>query len=129
MRKIKVLIVDDIIMNRLLLTEIVQSSGHDCDEAENGKEAIKKLEEDQFDIILMDIEMPVMNGLETVKYIREQFPEPKKNIPVFALTAHNPQMFFEDFAETGFNQLVTKPYSIQKISNLIEEFLENKEVR
>ncbi len=117
----KILIVDDIFVNRLLIKEIVKKISVQCVEAENGKQAIEQLRKDNFDIILMDIEMPVMNGLETTRYIRENFPKPKCNIPIIALTAHNPQTFFNDFKDVGFDQLMTKPYSVAKVLSLIED--------
>jgi CheY-like chemotaxis protein len=117
----KVLIVDDIFTNRLLLVELLKTIGHEYTQVENGKEAIEALESDSFDLVLMDIEMPVMNGLETTKYIREKFQYPKNKIPIVALTAHTPQLFFEDFKDAGFDKLLTKPYNIEKLSAVIEE--------
>ena len=117
----RVLIVDDIFTNRLLLSEILKNLEIEFDEVENGKEAIDAIQEKDYDLVLMDIEMPVMNGLETTVYIREKLPWPKNKTFVVALTAHNPQLFFEDFKDVGFNQLLTKPYSVDKISSLVEE--------
>jgi len=117
----KILIVDDIFTNRLLLVEILKSMGHDFMQAENGKEAIEIIKNNDFDIVLMDIEMPVMNGLETTLYIRQNLPFPKNKIPIAALTAHNPQLFFEEFKNNGFDTLLTKPYNIEKLSAIIKE--------
>ena len=117
----KILIVDDIFTNRLLLVEVIKSIGHDYTQAENGREAVEALLSEDFDLILMDVEMPVMNGLETTKFIRENFESPKNDIPIVALTAHNPQLFFEDFRDVGFDKLLTKPYSIEKITTIINE--------
>jgi len=116
----KVLIVDDIFTNRLLLAEVLRSLDIEFDQAENGKEAIDAFEKIHYDLILMDIEMPVMNGLETTKFIREEMPDPKNRVIIVALTAHNPQLFFEDFQDVGFDQLLTKPYSIDKLSELLD---------
>jgi len=117
----RALIVDDIFTNRLLLAEILSNLGIEYDEVENGKEAIQAIEKEEYDLVLMDIEMPVMNGLETTKYIREKLSYPKNRTFIVALTAHNPQLFFEDFKDVGFNQLLTKPYNIDKINSLVEE--------
>ncbi len=117
----RVLIVDDIFTNRLLLAEILRNLGLEFDQVENGREAIEAIQKENYDLVLMDIEMPVMNGLETTKYIREELPYPKNKTFVVALTAHNPQLFFEDFKDVGFNQLLIKPYNIDKISLLVEE--------
>ena len=117
----KLLIVDDIFINRLLIKEIVKKVSVMCFEAENGKQAIEIFEKEKIDLILMDIEMPVMNGLETTKYIREKLPYPKNSIPIIALTAHNPLTFFDNYKDVGFDQLMTKPYSVAKVLSLIEE--------
>ena len=80
------------------------------------------LQQGDFDLVLMDIEMPVMNGLEATRYIREQLPSPKCYTPVIALTAHNPKIFFDDYQDVGFSQLLTKPYSVKKITELFDTF-------
>lgn len=122
MKKIyNILIVDDIFVNRLLIREIVKKIGAKCFDAENGKQAIEIFEKEHIDVILMDIEMPVMNGIETTKHIRMNMPASKRAVPIIALTAHNPAIFFTDFKEVGFNQLMTKPYSVSKVLSLIEK--------
>jgi two-component system, response regulator, stage 0 sporulation protein F len=123
MRNLKILIVDDIFTNRLLLSELINTLGHFTTEAENGKQAIDFLEKENFDLILMDIEMPVMNGLETTEIIRKTFPSPKNVVTIVALTAHNPSLFFEDFSDAGFDELLTKPYSLDKIVELINNLV------
>lgn len=115
----KVLIVDDIATNRLLLAEVLRSLDIDFDQVKNGKEAIDAFENIDYDLILMDIEMPVMTGLEATLYIREQMPHPKNGVMIVALTAHNPQLFFDDFKDVGFDKLMAKPYSLDKLSELL----------
>jgi CheY-like chemotaxis protein len=119
----RILIVDDIFTNRYLLVELLKSLGYDFAQVENGREAIEALENGDFDLVLLDIEMPVMNGIETVVHIRKNFPAPKNRIPVVALTAHNPQLFFEDFRDSGFDKLLTKPYSLEKLSEIIHDLV------
>lgn len=120
-KKIKFLIVDDIRINRLLLKEITSEFAQYVKEAENGKEAIQILQEEDIDLILMDIEMPVMNGLDTTKHIRTELDYPKNQTPVIAITAHNPDDFFEDYNNAGFDELLTKPYSFNKITRILEK--------
>lgn len=122
MEKFNFLIVDDILMNRLLLKEIIQELGNTIREATNGKEAIEIIEKENIDIILMDIEMPVMNGVETTLYIRNEMLYPKNMLPIIALTAHNPNDFFESYQSAGFNHLLTKPYSFDKIKKAINSY-------
>lgn len=121
----KVLIVDDIVINRVLLTEYVKKLGYAYEQAANGQEAIDKIQREKIDLILMDIEMPVMNGIETTQYIRSEMDPPYTKIPIIALTAHNPNDFFETFDQAGFNDLITKPYLLDKISKILTRVLED----
>ena len=123
------LIADDIIMNRFLLKEVVASVAGNIYEAANGKEVIQILYDHPVDIILMDIEMPVMNGLETTRYIRNKLESPLNRIPIIALTAHNPLDFFKTYQEAGFDQLITKPYSINKVTQTIQSIQINPNTR
>jgi CheY-like chemotaxis protein len=120
--KKKILIVDDIFSNQLLLISIVESMGNEYKVATNGKKAIEILDQEDFDLILMDIEMPVMNGVETTRYIRENMPEPKRSVPIFALTAHNKFEIFENLNTAGFTELLSKPYSLDKFKQLLEKY-------
>ena len=113
------LIVDDIIMNRILLKEISAEFAGKVLEAENGDKAIQVLKSNKVDLIFMDIEMPVMNGLETTRYIRNEMEHPYCRIPIIALTAYNPADFFADFKKEGFDELLIKPYSIEKVINVL----------
>ena len=114
-----ILVVDDIFANRLLLSELIKHTGHRVSLAENGEQAIEILKSDDIQLVFMDIEMPVMNGIETTNYIRKELPYPLNAIPVIALTAHNPDLFFDDYSDAGFDELITKPYSIDKIRDKI----------
>jgi len=121
MTKLRILVVDDIYTNRYLLTELIKNTGHEVVLAENGREAIDILEKEEINLVFMDIEMPIMNGLETTRHIRNNMPAPLNALPVIALTAHNPELFFEDFSDAGFDELITKPYSVEKIRGKIQE--------
>ncbi len=118
---LRILVVDDIYTNRYLLSELIKLTGNEPVLAENGEEAIEILKSQEIHLVFMDIEMPVMNGIETTQYIRNELPPPLNAISVIALTAHNPDLFFEDYSDVGFDELVTKPYSIQKIKAKIRE--------
>jgi CheY-like chemotaxis protein len=119
----RILVVDDLVLNRILLREIIKGIGFDFEMCENGKEALVLLNSKSFDLVLMDIEMPVMNGIETTHYIRKQLPAPLCDIPIVALTAHDPKIFFDDFKDVGFNEILTKPYSLTKVQELINRFV------
>lgn len=118
---LKILVVDDIYTNRYLLSELVKLTGNVAVLAENGQEAIDILNKEEIHMVFMDIEMPVMNGVETTQYIRNELPSPLNAITVIALTAHNPEIFFEDYSDAGFDELITKPYSVEKIRDIISD--------
>lgn len=122
MKKLTFLIVDDIYMNRLLLKNMIAKISLKTFEAEDGAKAIDILKNEKVDVVLMDIEMPVMNGVETTNYIRNKFNSPLKDIPVVAFTAHNPNDFFDDYKHVGFSEILTKPYSLRNILLTIEKF-------
>ena len=129
MKKLNILIVDDIFTNRLLLSELIKTLGHDSFQAENGEEAVDLLNNNDFDLVLMDIEMPVMNGLETTRHIRKDMEWPVNTIPIIALTAHNPFNFFQSYQGAGFDHLITKPYSVDKVTHVITSLNINKNER
>jgi CheY-like chemotaxis protein len=117
---LKILVVDDIYTNRYLLSELIRLTGNEAILAENGKEALEILQDQEIHMIFMDIEMPVMNGVETTQYIRNELSAPLNAIPIIALTAHNPELFFDDFSDVGFDELITKPYNVEKIREKIQ---------
>jgi len=118
---LRILVVDDIYTNRYLLSELIKLTGNEAILAEDGEQAIEILKNQEIHIIFMDIEMPVMNGVETTQYIRNEMPSPLNALPIIALTAHNPELFFENFSEVGFDELITKPYSVEKLRKKISE--------
>ena len=118
---LRILVVDDIYTNRYLLSELIKLTGNESVVAENGEQAIEIMNKQEIHMVFMDIEMPVMNGVETTQYIRNEMAPPMNAIPIIALTAHNPDLFFEDFSDAGFDELITKPYSVEKIRAKIKE--------
>jgi len=122
MANLRILVVDDIYTNRYLLSELIRLTDNEPIAVENGEEAIEVIRNEEIHMIFMDIEMPVMNGIETTQFIRNEMPPPLNVIPIIALTAHNPELFFEDFSDVGFDELITKPYSVEKIKEKIMNF-------
>ena len=121
-----ILIVDDNEMNRLVAEMIVKQNGAKTVHAENGQQAIEKLQSDSPDIILMDLQMPIMNGYEATKYIRNTL---KSSIPIIALTANAIKGEKENCLEAGMNDYISKPFKendlIQAILQLISENIGN----
>jgi len=118
---LRILVVDDIYTNRYLLSELIRLTGNEPVIAENGAEAIEILRSQEIHLVFMDIEMPVMNGVEATRYIRRELSPPLNAVPIIALTAHNPEIFFEDYADAGFDEVVSKPYSLGKIRDTIKD--------
>lgn len=117
----EILIVDDILINRMLLGDICTSLGCRCTMARNGEEAIGQVRERSFDMILMDLEMPVMNGIETTAAIRAMGNK-KSLTPIIAITAHNADEIADELTSVGFTDMITKPFHISKIGKLIDEY-------
>ncbi len=115
----KFLITDDLFTNRLQIGIVLKSMGIEYDQAKNGEEAIHKLIDTTYDLVLMDIEMPVKNGLETTLYIRQHMRSPVNKTKIVAITAHDPHDFEENFARYGFNGFISKPITKEKLEKIL----------
>lgn len=122
MNRPKVLIVDDLAYHRLLLAKYFIKLHIDYNEACNGKEAFDKIIENNYDLVFMDIEMPIKNGIDTIKEIREDISNYKNQIPVIALTGHDPVEFESNLKKIGFNDILSKPYNFDKLQEILEKF-------
>jgi two-component system, chemotaxis family, CheB/CheR fusion protein len=114
----KVLVAEDMPLNQLLIKIILEDFGFECDIAENGKIAIEKFQNNTYDIVLMDIQMPEMNGFETTEFIRKSL---KSKIPIIALTADVTTVDIKKSLEVGMNDYISKPIDenllLKKINN------------
>lgn len=120
MKKFNVLIAEDSELNRLFLDNLMTSFGVQFQFAANGKEAIELLKLKDFDLVLMDIEMPVLTGIEALHIIRKEFLPPKSHIPVVAITAHSGRTYCLELLKNGFDQYLLKPYKKDEIKDLID---------
>jgi CheY-like chemotaxis protein len=123
---VKILIVDDIIVNRFIIKDLLRKAGYIVIEASNGKEAIEMVEKNDIRLIFMDIEMPVMNGIETVQYIRKTMNISKSKIKIFALSAYNKAILHEEFDMSEFNGVLSNPFNKEKILEIAENSFANK---
>ena len=105
-KNIKVLVVEDIPLNQLLMKTLLDDFGFERDIADNGKIAIEKLKTNSYDVILMDLQMPEMNGFEATDYIRHTM---NLNIPIIALTADVTTVDLEKCRFVGMNDYISKP--------------------
>ena len=104
--KLNVLVVEDIALNQLLMKTVLDEFGFSCDIAGNGKIAIEKIKSLSYDLILMDLQMPEMNGFETTEYIRKEM---KSKIPIIALTADVTTVDLAKCKAVGMNDYLAKP--------------------
>ncbi|MDZ7646153.1 MAG: response regulator [Cytophagales bacterium] len=105
-KDINVLVVEDVALNQLLMKTLLDDFGFVCEIASNGKIAIEKLNKKTYDIILMDLQMPEMNGFEATEHIRKKM---KSEIPIIALTADVTTMDLEKCKAVGMDDYVAKP--------------------
>jgi len=105
-KNIKTLVVEDIPLNQLLMKTLLEDFKFECDIASNGKIAIEKLQNKSYDIILMDLHMPEMNGFETAQYIRNTM---RSDIPIIALTADVTTVDLKKCEAVGMNDYISKP--------------------
>ena len=129
-KDLKILLVEDNELNMEIAEFVIQNEGASVTKAWNGQEAVeifKKSRPDEFDVILMDIMMPVMNGYEAAKMIRTLDRDDAKTVPIIAMTAN---AFTEDrlkSKESGMNEHIAKPIDAKLLVKVISEFVENKE--
>jgi len=124
--KCSVLLAEDNKVNQLFAKTILQKNGYSVDIADNGKIALDKLKSGKYDIVLMDIHMPEMDGYEATKYIRNQMEEPLKSIPIIALTAAATQAEIDKCTEAGMTDFVSKPFKVDDLLPKIEELTNKK---
>jgi CheY-like chemotaxis protein len=106
MKNVKILVVEDIALNQLLMRTLLDDFGFECDIAANGKIAIEKLQDKIYDIVLMDLQMPEMNGFEATEYIRKTL---KLAIPIIALTADVTTADLDRCKSVGMDDYISKP--------------------
>ena len=116
-----VIVVDDHAENRALLVEYLQTLGFTLEEAEDGRQGIAIAIEFQPDVILVDLMMPEVNGIETTKKIRLN----GFNGPIIAFTALDDADVHIEAKQAGCNEVVTKPYKGKKLLELVNKWIEN----
>ncbi len=121
---INVLVVEDIALNQLLMKTLLDDFGFKLEIASNGKIAIEKLKKNKFDIILMDLQMPEMNGFETTDFIRNKM---HSNIPIIALTADVTTVDLEKCKAVGMNDYLAKPVNEDLLYSKIIGLINNTE--
>jgi len=116
----KALVVEDNPLNRELIFELVTECGFTVDTAVNGEEAVKKAQNEVYDLLIMDIELPGMDGVAATKKIRSK-PDYEKT-PAIALTSFAMHGDRERFLAEGFNEYVAKPINVDEFEKLLKKY-------
>ena len=117
-RRLRVLLAEDNPVNQQVATTILRKRGHTVDVVENGRAAVEAVSSDQYDIVLMDIEMPEMGGLDATTRIRQ---DPRHaSLPIIAVTAHASDAEHERYQAAGMNDYLTKPFKPQDLVQFVE---------
>jgi len=116
----RILLAEDNEINQKLVLRLLEKKGYRVTVANNGQEALSIWEKDPVDLILMDVQMPKMDGLETTMAIRKKEEKTGKHVPIIAMTAHAMQEDKGKCFEAGMNEYLTKPISPKELIDIIE---------
>ncbi|HMO14383.1 MAG TPA: ATP-binding protein [Pirellulaceae bacterium] len=117
-RSLNVLVAEDVEVNRRIAVRVLEKMGHSVVLAENGLQAIEALERHNFDVVLMDVEMPEMDGIEATQVIRRS--ETGSRIPIYAMTAHVVPEIQARCREVGMDDHITKPIDFERLQQLLD---------
>lgn len=118
----KVLVVEDNPLNMELVLEILNANGITAHEAIDGEEAVKKAEQEVYCLILMDIELPCMDGIEAAKIIKSK----NKKVTIIALTSYAMKGDKERFLAAGFDEYIAKPIDVSDFMKKLEKYINNE---
>ncbi len=120
LRESRILLAEDSFVNQRLATRLLEKEGHRVVVANNGREAVAAIEEGLFDVVLMDIEMPIMSGLEATATIRKKEMLNGRHVPIIAMTAHAMKGDRERCLAAGMDGYVSKPIQPQELYDALE---------
>jgi CheY-like chemotaxis protein len=125
LRPLNILLAEDSLVNQRLAVGLLEKYGHSVTVANNGKEAITALASGHFDVVLMDVEMPEMDGYEATAVIRVQQRQSGTHVPIIAMTAHAMKGDREQCLEAGMDDYISKPIRIQQLLDKLESVLDS----
>jgi CheY-like chemotaxis protein len=121
-----VLLAEDHPVNRQLATAMLGREGHSVTAARNGAEAVDLYRNGSFDVVLMDVQMPEMDGLEAAATIRRLEQQTRTHVPIIAMTAHAMQEYQDKCRDAGMDGYVSKPVRIADLMELIGALTETE---
>jgi|SRR5215475_5637381 len=116
-KKPRILIAEDFEENRVALKLILKHTGFDVIEAEDGQQAIEVVRREEPDLVLMDITLPVLDGLQATREIRSE--EKFEQLPIIVVSAHDNEEIRREAAEAGGSEYISKPIEIEELKKLI----------
>ncbi|MCR4396273.1 MAG: response regulator, partial [Candidatus Saccharicenans sp.] len=126
-RKYHILLAEDNPVNQKVAIHLLQKKGHRVTVAENGRQALEFLEKEKFDLVLMDVQMPEMDGFEATRQIRQQEKASGEHLPIVAMTAHAMKGDREKCLEAGMDDYVAKPLYPEQLYRAIERAIALKQ--
>ncbi len=117
---LSILLAEDNVVNQKLAIRMLEKMGHRVTVVENGQDAVAKCADEAYDVVFMDVQMPIMDGFEATRAIRERERETGKHIPIIAMTAHAMRGDRERCLREGMDYYVSKPINTQQLFNTIE---------
>ena len=121
MTRLKILVVDDSQINRFVTREMLTKQGHDVILADDGEAGVLAFQNNQIDLILMDISMPRVDGLEATGIIRKSSTVGAE-VPILAFTAHTFDSDIKKYLETGLNGYISKPVTGDQLRNAVAQY-------
>lgn len=120
-KPLEILLAEDNAVNRTLACRLLEKKGHKVATASNGREALRALEQQKFDVILMDIQMLELDGLEATALIREREALTGTHIPIIAMTAYAMKGDEERFLAAGMDGYIAKPIRVEHLFRILEQ--------
>ncbi len=116
----RILVVDDEEILRMLISDTLEDLGHEIDEAEDGQEALNKINQQSYDLLILDYMMPNLTGIEVIERLPREI---KEEMPILMLTAKAQESDRQDVLEKGADFFMSKPFSPGDLVNVVEEIL------
>ncbi|MGB0522410.1 MAG: response regulator [Flammeovirgaceae bacterium] len=118
----KVLIAEDSTVIQNITKRVLQFQNFEIQAVKNGKQVMDKLSKEYYDIVLMDINMPIMDGMECARQIRSLDDEAKADIPIVAITGNAKNYSMEDFKDAGIDEYLPKPLNFDQLVNTVRKY-------
>lgn len=123
-KNLRALIVEDDEVQQMIIQKLLHSEGIDSRIVSSGLDAWNALKNKEFNFIMMDVKMPDHDGIEIVKWIREEQDEYYKKIPIFALTSYSSEGYTQEVTKAGMNEHLTKPLNMKRLMEHLDKYFQ-----